>query len=682
MSVILPNSSIDEDIYTGFWINRSLGAFRGATITLGRQTGGLLIAFIALYISATGRSLWKITSFVLHATFSTATAKDGIYHQRQAILRNTSLGHNAALDLLQTSFVWRKRTKAVHHRVLPVAGLAAVISAASVVSGILSSRVLTNPTNEALISGKDCGVLPILAEDVTPYSIAPAVLYLSQKGIEFFAYATQCYGKAGHLKSGSCGKFVASTLPYTSNRNASCPFAEELCKYNTGNLLLESGDLDSLNHLGLNIAPRFVLRYRTHCAPLNTENFTHIITAQNSSKRFLTYNYGSSGNQTVVYQVELHNEQPDGMVNSPGDYKIAIADDSHFNFTSQLLHTRGRVSLIFLDASDVAVPFGENNDPWFSGTALAKNDSSGRAPLFYQAAGVLGCTTQRFYCKPGFPEAIGCINAFAKNSSDAISKSWPNTQEQSIVRPLFSLLSKNYMDTLYIMRGMPTLLSRNTIVGNAQTAVLPRNQWQVEREYIYKASLVAMQSMIVEHARGYWPGGRRYCKPENSCQRICHSQVSAPTIVESFPDANRQKINSLKHYSFSVSFLALILFLGGTIMFLSIFLEQLSAIIYQLPKLRSNQKLIYGRAEWQAGSTLQLQRLAHENLGLGYWSGTDKSIPVTELGDTLGVLDISNTKHTRMVQPGTEMNSITVIERDVGVKVTGRYYRVSSVEAI
>lgn len=45
-------------------------------------------------------------------------------------------------------------------------------------------------------------------------------------------------------------------------------------------------------------------------------------------------------------------------------------------------------------------------------------------------------------------------------------------------------------------------------------------------------------------------------------------------------------------------------------MLISTFLEDLVALVLRYPQFR-NAKLVYSYAEWQAGSTLQLQRLAH-----------------------------------------------------------------------
>ena len=49
--------------------------------------------------------------------------------------------------------------------------------------------------------------------------------------------------------------------------------------------------------------------------------------------------------------------------------------------------------------------------------------------------------------------------------------------------------------------------------------------------------------------------------------------------------------------------------------------------------------------------TLQLQRLAYEEIGLGTWSGGAKSIPTTLAGEELGVLDLTDLDHPRLSAP-------------------------------
>ena len=144
----LPDGPIDDNVYVGFWLNRSLGNFRGATLTLDRRTGGILIAFIALFVGATARSLWKLIRFMLHMKYASAASRDGVYHQRQAILRNIPIATDAAIQSLQLGHVWRHRAQEPWARAFSVVLVALVISVASTAIGkALLSHVSCSRSN-------------------------------------------------------------------------------------------------------------------------------------------------------------------------------------------------------------------------------------------------------------------------------------------------------------------------------------------------------------------------------------------------------------------------------------------------------------------------------------------------------------------------------------------------------
>lgn len=63
---------------------------------------------------------------------------------------------------------------------------------------------------------------------------------------------------------------------------------------------------------------------------------------------------------------------------------------------------------------------------------------------------------------------------------------------------------------------------------------------------------------------------------------------------------------------------------------------------------------IYKRLEWTTNDTLQLQRLAHEELGFGTWTRTAGDHPVTMPGEQLATLDISDPDHPRLASPETK----------------------------
>ena len=54
---------------------------------------------------------------------------------------------------------------------------------------------------------------------------------------------------------------------------------------------------------------------------------------------------------------------------------------------------------------------------------------------------------------------------------------------------------------------------------------LSEDQWQYEHEYMFKANLFAVQSTMVNYARGFWIGADTICGEETECKRTCYSQV-------------------------------------------------------------------------------------------------------------------------------------------------------------
>jgi lipoprotein-anchoring transpeptidase ErfK/SrfK len=55
-----------------------------------------------------------------------------------------------------------------------------------------------------------------------------------------------------------------------------------------------------------------------------------------------------------------------------------------------------------------------------------------------------------------------------------------------------------------------------------------------------------------------------------------------------------------------------------------------------------------GRLEWKADATLQLHRMAHEQVGSGVWSNATRAVPITRPGELLTSLDIQNKEHPRL----------------------------------
>lgn len=279
MSAVTGSGADYHHIHLGFWTNWSYGRVQGATITLGHQNGNLLIAFLAIFVAATGKSFWRIGCFVIHRLHSSTTPEDGLYHQRQAILRNSSSAEDGAWQLANAVWVWKRNARRPHLRLFPIIAFALLVSGSFGIASIFSSHVTSDTGNEVLISGSNCGPLHSGTDDVDA-ELTILEPYLAQGATSHLNYALQCYTDA--LNSEDCSQYVKPRLPITLHTNASCPFADNMCKSRSDNIILDTGYLDSHNDLGINAPPkdRFQLRFVHQCAPVVTEGFSELYNAE------------------------------------------------------------------------------------------------------------------------------------------------------------------------------------------------------------------------------------------------------------------------------------------------------------------------------------------------------------------------------------------------------------------
>lgn len=171
-------------------------------------------------------------------------------------------------------------------------------------TGIFSSRVTTDNANEVLLTGKNCGIFSSepISQNVT---LADLTQYLSQRSTAYLDQSLQCYSTSRALKSENCRPYIKPVLPYTMTPNASCPFDPAIC-LTKNNLVLDTGLLNSHDHLGIN-APsksRFHFRSVTSCAPLVTEGFTKIHMNSAPQIPLMRYYYGSEQAEEMIAQVD------------------------------------------------------------------------------------------------------------------------------------------------------------------------------------------------------------------------------------------------------------------------------------------------------------------------------------------------------------------------------------------
>lgn len=273
------------------------------------------------------------------------------------------------------------------------------------------------------------------------------------------------------------------------------------------------------------------------------------------------------------------------------------------------------------------------DDEWYSahrpGEALHFfNAPNSTIPLYFfdRPANVLGCTSRNQVCDPN-------TNRCSPLSSTQVPDVTWSTKEQEQIFRYWSATSlhteRDLIEILRVLRAS-ALQARTNFFDGLQGPLAP-NQWQREVMYWHAISMADIQRLTVEIATG---------PSDTSMNKYVHKQLPGET---NSPSCLPQKVRSTAYTSFSVLGLVITLTIGGLIILISNLIEPFSAFLQ-----RQYKKGTYQRFEWVTNETLQLQRMVHEELGLGTWDGASTSVPVTERDRQLGVLDVSDETHPVM----------------------------------
>ncbi|PHH89020.1 hypothetical protein CDD83_6749 [Cordyceps sp. RAO-2017] len=145
-------------VYLGIWTDWSRGSVSGVTLTMTRAQGGFLSASTTFFIGLVSTCFWRILRLAIHRMYSTASPRDALHHQRQALLRNSVTPSATLWSFLQVCWVWRHDIP----RALPVIACAAVSICAFAAAGILSSQLSASGGNTVLLDGSNCSYMNYL----------------------------------------------------------------------------------------------------------------------------------------------------------------------------------------------------------------------------------------------------------------------------------------------------------------------------------------------------------------------------------------------------------------------------------------------------------------------------------------------------------------------------------------
>ncbi|KAK7959899.1 cytochrome p450 protein [Apiospora aurea] len=299
----------NDSVYLGVWTNWSRGRILGSTLTLSRENGNYVIALTAFFIAFVATRFWRVSCFAFHRWLLTSASAETMHRQRQIILCNSSSPESGLVFLSVLLWPWRslgiRRLFGLSLLILFVV----MCVSGFVAAGSFSSRISTDVRNEVLLRADHCGLIHEPSKEENNMFN----LLFAQKISSAINYAEQCYSSNRISSMVECERFIVPKLPRaTTNYNASCPFQNDICRSNSSNIILDSGYIDSREHLGLNTpnTQRFQQRQVLHCAPLKTEGYESDFMV--SDKKFIGYDYGNKTwgsrndftSKRYTYQVE------------------------------------------------------------------------------------------------------------------------------------------------------------------------------------------------------------------------------------------------------------------------------------------------------------------------------------------------------------------------------------------
>ncbi|GAW24523.1 hypothetical protein ANO14919_141100 [Xylariales sp. No.14919] len=647
-------------VHLGTWTNWSRDSVLGRTLTVRRREGDLLIAFTALFVALVSSRGWRIISFILHRHNTSHIPQGAVYHQYQAILRNSDT-QSSILQLAELLWANRLR-KSIILKPLLLFLAATVYTVAFTVAGGFSSQVSTAVGTEVLLESMNCGWDDFEAARSEDLFLQSAIF--APKIYNAANYAQQCYSNdsVGIL---DCSRLTTKRISAQIDTEASCPFQHDICRSNSTNLRIDSGYMNSHDHFGINapVDKRMLVRTVLHCAPMETRGYS---SQKNTTIGNVTvYHYG---NATLV-----NTDTTDYMATAKpieSQYSYLLSPDTfsfgaNYELSPAFTYVKNRnldyersnfipIDSIFRRDADLAVIFlagngvthtKPSNDDWYrvSPTAMevgiSGSNSSGGTYRFFlplEDASPLGCTRQWQFCNRS-PEdcsplgsMVDAIDGAATifNFQSKAPKSKDSNDTRAAYFDYFKAVIHSSPSLIGILQqiGPASLKSQSTLIAGRQ-GPLPSNQWQLDAIHWFDIQMAGIQLHFL---------GAAYFNPTDPS----FLNFRKPFTGEQRNLCMNQKIRSTAYTSFSLFGLLFTFIVGTVIIIASFLLEPAFSLLYKKYGYSS-----YATLEWATNTTLQLQRLAHEGLGFGTWSKGTEKVPITRADDLLGCLDLSDPSH-------------------------------------
>lgn len=604
------------EIYTGSWTDWSRGSVLGATITLSSRDASLLLAFIAAFVTVIAVRLWVIICFTVHQILSTNGKHDGLYYQRQVILRNTKSAPAAAWLFLQQAWYWRGIAISAVTRTIPWALFCVCYFLGFAVLAVFSSQISDSASEFRLLRSPNCGIQMPLENLGKP----------TFDNFRASTYAKECYQNTNSIL---CNSLSVSDLPRT-NASVDCPFDKSIC-LDTPAFKMQTDMLDSHRHFGFNDKEKNRIRYKreTVCSPIVTDgspSFIQYVRGREARTLgweddvLIKYLYGKL-NGGRINQTLLYNTLSGNALTGYTTWSYYYPSQDAWRPVVELLVPDTDLSLILIAPNSI-VHLERNIDPVFEATGILNASGSiGYTPNRWVSP--IACIDQHQLCNPANAKCTRLVGSHGiLESAMDHDLDFNRVQKVTIQRLTLFLQSSTFYHTIFT-RTQSFLRAQEKVSGIISQG-LPSNQWEVEMAALFDDTLANMQYQMMEYAAG---------SPRSDAVSVVKPWINSSesdrdaAVWESMCDNQRTR-DTQGTLNFSILGLSLLFGLGLYIILVSFVLELLLA--WAQKKLGRG---LYRAKHWERDGTLQQMRLLYEIQGAGVWKGTTEDFPRTTSGD-------------------------------------------------
>ncbi|KAF2736764.1 hypothetical protein EJ04DRAFT_151116 [Polyplosphaeria fusca] len=634
---------MSQKVWNGFWIDWELGRVAGANLTLPQYQGLVLVSFLTLFVQFAGGCLWRVICFAMHQVRSTTAARDGLFHQQQATLRNSITAPNALWNLMRMAYAWRQRANSPFRKSIGLILITGFHIAVFGAAGLFSSQIANIAAGQALVRSDVCGfpaevdglgnieVFDLSGEQLE--ALNTEALLGRQTFQRSQAYVRSCYNEDSSSSATTCNFYVKSHLAgvnASTIKNATCPFSSNACG-STAAVRFDSGLIRSNEDLGINSRDEesLFIRKVSTCAPvLGEEKYStpwrddvpEPYTGTNTSAKY--YEFGKSvvdgcegTNITTNLTTFCITQYQKATIRAAYTLRAVTAYHNNTNASGfspiQDFEANSRdVTLVSL--LNKAYYSGESLDPVFNASQPTTNSQ------FFMASNNLsfyGCTEQYMFCNSR-DKCTDLTGLYGVKQSIDNGDLGLNSRENATYRLMWKSAWAMAFQWAFALLNEDVLLARDWVISTSSLASSPLlpNQWQVEAENLHNLSLAVFQHRINEYASPI----NFEIRPNVSS----HSRIEPPTDPEMRALCDSQKIRSANHYSVNVLGMAIILGVG------SLFIILDWVLINQIFWFRAvTHHRMAKKADWASTGTLMLQKQALESRGIGPWETKNYGFP-------------------------------------------------------